>query len=81
MEKEERDAQEAKAREKAAARRTAAREAAAAQRKAEAARGEADRIADAKAAMEARYVPSLLCSLVTSIGRTYLVDCVRRIIL
>lgn len=55
MEKEEREAQEAKAREEAAARRNAAREATAAQ-KAQAARGEADRIADAKAAMEARYV-------------------------
>ena len=63
MEKEEREAQEAKAREEAAARRNAAREATAAQ-KAQAARGEADRIADAKAAMEARYVFLYVCMIV-----------------
>jgi len=54
LEKDEREMREAQEREEAAARRNAASKAAAAQRKAEAARGEADRIADAKAATEAR---------------------------
>ena len=70
MEKEEREAQEAKAREEAAARRNAAREATAAQ-KAQAARGEADRIADAKAAMEARYVFLYVCMSVCLYDRKY----------
>eukprot|EP00903_Cladosiphon_okamuranus_P010591 g10015.t1 len=59
LEEEEKEAREAKAREEAAARRSAAREAAAAQSKAAAARGEADRIAKAKAAMEARVMAAV----------------------